>query len=50
MSTAVETVKNIMNVLKKYSQDDSEIGVIALNDAIRTTTTFSSLDEALSRQ
>lgn len=46
MSTAVETVKNIMNVLKKYSQDDSEIGVIALNDAIRTTTIFSSLDEA----
>ena len=46
MATAVETAKNIMNVLKKYSQDESEIGVIALNDAIRTATTFSSLDEA----
>ena len=46
MATAVETVKGFMNTLKKYSQYDSEIGVIALNDAVRTVTTFSSLDAA----
>ena len=46
MATAVETVKGFMNTLKKYSQYDSEIGVIALNDAVRTVTTYSSLDAA----
>ncbi len=46
MATAVETVKTFMNVLTKYSQDSTQIGEIALNDAIRTVTTYSSLDEA----
>ena len=46
MATAVETVKNFMNVLTQYSQDSSEVGIIALDDAIRTVTKFSSLDEA----
>ena len=34
MATAVDTVKNFMNVLTKYSQDSSEVGIIALDDAI----------------
>ncbi len=46
MATVVETIKNFMNVLTKYSQDSSEMGIIALDDAIRTVTKFSSLDEA----
>ena len=46
MATAVETVKGFMNTLKKYSQDSTQIGQQALDDAIRTVTKFSSLDEA----
>ena len=46
MATAVETIKNFMEVLKTYSQNSDEIGVVALDDAIRTVTTYSSLDEA----
>ena len=47
MATAVETVKNFMNVLKNYSQDDSQVGRIALDEAVRRVTTFSSLGEAV---
>ena len=46
MATAVETIKNFMEVLKTYSQNSDEIGVVALDDAIRTVTTYASLDEA----
>ena len=46
MPTTVETVKTFINVLKKYSNNSSEIGNIALNDAVRTVTTYSSLDDA----
>ena len=33
MAAAVETVKNFMNVLKKYSQDSSQVGQLAPDDA-----------------
>ena len=46
MATAVETVKNFIGVLKNYSQDTTQVGRIALDEAIRQTTTFSSLEEA----
>lgn len=46
MATAVETVKNFMNVLTKYSQDSTQVGQFALDDAIRTATKYSSIDEA----
>ena len=47
MATAVETMKNFINVLTDYSQDTSEIGRIALDDAIRKTTIFPSLKDAV---
>ncbi len=46
MATAVETVKNFIGVLKNYSQDSTQVGRIALDEAIRQTTIFSSLEEA----
>ena len=47
MATAIETFKNFINVLTDYSQDTSEIGRIALDDAIRKTTIFPSLKDAV---
>lgn len=47
MATAVETMKNFINVLTDYSQDTSEIGRIALDDALRKTTIFPSLKDAV---
>ena len=46
MATAVETVKNFMKVLTNYSQNSSQVGQLALDDAIRAVTTYSRLDEA----
>ncbi len=46
MATAVETFKNFMDALKNYSQDDSSIGRVALDDAVRRVSYFSSLKEA----
>ena len=46
MATAVETFKNFMDALKNYSHDDSQIGRVALDDAVRRVSYFSSLKEA----
>ena len=48
MATAVETVKNFMNVLKNYTQEASTpIGRIALDDAVRQVSMYSSLEDVI---
>ena len=47
MSTAVETVKIFMDTLKNYSQDSAPVGRVALEDAVRRSSLFSSLEEAV---
>ena len=47
MSTAVDTMKTFMGVLKNYSSSDEYVGITALDNAIRTTTTFASAEEAV---
>ena len=48
MATAVETIKNFMGVLTNYSQEaTAQIGRIALDNAIRQVSTFSSMNEAV---
>ncbi|MBQ7476585.1 MAG: hypothetical protein IJT06_04240 [Selenomonadaceae bacterium] len=49
MATAVETIKTLMSTLKKYSTDESYVGVIALDDAIRTATTFTDTNDAIDK-
>lgn len=48
MATAVETVKNFMNVLRHYSHYGQEpTGRIALDNAVRKVTTYSSLEDVI---
>ncbi|MBR5912838.1 MAG: hypothetical protein IKZ58_00525 [Selenomonadaceae bacterium] len=47
MSTSVETIKNFMSALTNYAHYDSQIGRIALDDAVRQSTTYSSLEEVV---
>ena len=48
MATAVETTKTFMNVLKNYAQDNSQIGLTALDEAVRTATGYDNLSAATS--
>ncbi len=47
MSTSVETMKNFFNVLKLYANDTTTDGVAILDHAIRTTTRFAGLQDAV---
>ena len=46
MATAIETIQTFMGALKNYSQDTSQVGLIALDEAVRRSSFFSSLQEA----
>lgn len=45
MSSGTETMRNMMDYLRSYSQDDSASGRTALDNAVRLATTFSSMEE-----
>ena len=47
MATAVQTIQTLMNTLKNYSTSEEYIGVEALDKAIRTSTIFSSTENAI---
>lgn len=47
MSTSVDTMKNFFNVLKLYANDTTTSGVAILDHAIRTTTRFAGLQDAV---
>ncbi|MBR1645261.1 MAG: hypothetical protein IJ685_00645 [Selenomonadaceae bacterium] len=47
MSTSVDTMKNFFNVLKLYAYDATADGVEVLDHAIRTTTHFAGLQDAV---
>ena len=47
MSTSVDTMKNFFNVLKLYANDTTANGVAVLDHAIRTTTRFAGLQDAI---
>ncbi len=47
MSTSVDTMKNFFNVLKLYSYDNTTDGIAILDHAIRTTTRFAGLQDAI---
>ena len=47
MSTAVQTMTNFMNVMENYSADANANGVTVLNDAVRSVSRFSSLQDAI---
>ena len=47
MSTSVDTMKNFFNVLKLYANDTTTDGVAILDHAIRTTTHFAGLQDAV---
>lgn len=47
MSTSVDTMKNFFNVLKLYANDQTADGVAVLDHAIRTTTRFAGLQDAV---
>ncbi len=47
MSTSVDTMKNFFNVLKLYANDTTIDGVSVLDHAIRTTTRFAGLQDAV---
>ena len=47
MSTSVDTMKNFFNVLKLYAYDNTTSGVAILDHAIRTTTHFAGLQDAI---
>ncbi len=47
MSTSVDTMKNFFNVLKLYANDTTTHGVAILDHAIRTTTHFAGLQDAV---
>ena len=47
MSTSVNTMKNFFNVLKLYANDTTTDGVAILDQAIRTTTRFAGLQDAI---
>ncbi len=47
MSTSVDTMKNFFNVLKLYANDNTTDGIAILDHAIRTTTHFAGLQDAV---
>ena len=47
MSTSVDTMKNFFNVLKLYAYDANADGIAVLDHAIRTTTHFAGLQDAV---
>ena len=47
MSNSVDTMKNFFNVLKLYANDTTTDGVAILDHAIRTTTHFAGLQDAV---
>lgn len=47
MSTSVDTMKNFFNVLKLYANDTTANGVAVLDHAIRATTRFAGLQDAI---
>ena len=47
MSTSVNTMKDFFNVLKLYANDTTANGVTVLDQAIRTTTRFAGLQDAI---
>ena len=47
MSTSVDTMKNFFNILKLYANDQTADGVEVLDHAIRTTTRFAGLQDAV---
>lgn len=47
MSNSVDTMKNFFNVLKLYANDTTTDGVAILDHAIRTTTRFAGLHDAV---
>ncbi|MBR1806642.1 MAG: hypothetical protein IJ774_09710, partial [Selenomonadaceae bacterium] len=47
MSTSVDTMKNFFNVLKLYANDTTTDGVAILDHAVKTTTHFASLQDAV---
>ena len=49
MSTAVDTVKTLMGTLNKYVSREDYVGMIALDNAIRTSTYFEDTQDAIDR-
>ena len=47
MATAVQTIQTLMGTLKNYSTSEEYIGIEALDQAIRTSTTFASTENAI---
>ena len=47
MSTSVDTMKNFFNILKLYANDTTANGVAVLDHAIRATTRFAGLQDAI---
>lgn len=47
MATAIATMTNFFNVLKLYSYDNTTDGIAVLDHAIRTTTRFAGLQDAV---
>lgn len=47
MSTSVNTMKDFFNVLKLYANDTTADGIAVLDNAIRTTTRFAGLQDAI---
>lgn len=47
MSAPTDTMKNFFNVLKNYSNDTTINGVTVLDQAVRTTTRFAGLQDAI---
>ena len=49
MSTAVDTIKTLMGTLTNYSGREDYVGMIALDNAIRTSTYFASTEAAVDK-
>ena len=47
MSTSVDTMKNFFNVLKRYSDNTTIDGVTVLDHAVKATTRFGNLQDAI---
>ena len=47
MSTSIDTMKNFFNVLKLYANDTTANGVAVLDNAVRATTRFAGLQDAI---
>ena len=47
MSTSTDTMKNFFNVLKLYANDTTADGVAVMDEAVRATTHFAGLQDAI---